>query len=510
MLLSGKSLHKRITINAAANFFRYLVYIAVTFALTPFIIQHLGNSQYGLWVVLLSLAGYSGLLEMGIQTAIVKLVAQYNGVGNIEKINGIVVTALLFFFSVGIFAAVMCGLILPHFIHLFLKDASEIVLAKKLLVLLGLNLSFLFIGYVFGGIIYGLQKYHLKGFIDVAVQIINAALIYLLFTKGYGLLALASAKIIVDLLTVIFTWILCVIIFPKLSFKLNHASISSFKELFTIGGKIFSSTTLARIASNVEPFIITFYLTTAWTAIFSVPKRLIDYLREIVWALSTGFMPTFSELYGTNNKEMIRSIYVRYTRYILIIMLPIIVTAFVYGVPFLGLWVGQEYANKGKYALLFLTAGFFVECSQPLMGRLLVAVDKITIFVKISAYSSVLYLVLCAVLVYLHGIAGAGLSVLIVALISQTYYLITACKYLEMPIKAYLRQCYLLPFTISMVYGALIHAIATKFVVTSYVSILLQVALSYSLYALLTVNFSLNIEEKDFLKRKIMAVLHPN
>src|SRR6185369_17012696 len=194
-------------------------------------------------------------------------------------------------------------------------------------------------------------------------------------------------------------------------------------------------------------------LTTAWTAIFSVPKRLIDYLREIVWSLSTGFMPTFSELYGTNNLEMIRSIYVRYTRYILIIMLPIIVTAFVYGIPFLGLWVGQEYANKGQYALLFLTAGFFAECSQPLMGRLLVAVDKINFFVKISAYSSVLYLLLCAVLVNLYGIAGAGLSALIVAVFSQVCYLITACKYLKMPIRVYLRQCYIVPFAISTVYG---------------------------------------------------------
>ena len=82
-----ESIHRRLSVNAIANLVRYGVYLGVSFLLTPFLVKKLGAQNYGLWVLVLSMLGYGGLLELGIQTAVVKLVAQLRAPGKERELH---------------------------------------------------------------------------------------------------------------------------------------------------------------------------------------------------------------------------------------------------------------------------------------------------------------------------------------------------------------------------------------------------------------------------------------
>src|ERR1700730_16315922 len=63
--------------NVLSNWATYLLSGAVSFFLSPFIVRHLGNSAYGVWVLLVSLTGYLGFLDLGIRGAVTRYVAKF-------------------------------------------------------------------------------------------------------------------------------------------------------------------------------------------------------------------------------------------------------------------------------------------------------------------------------------------------------------------------------------------------------------------------------------------------
>jgi O-antigen/teichoic acid export membrane protein len=386
--------------------------------------------------------------------------------------------------------------VLPFFIDLVVKDPIDHETVRQLLIILGINILFIFPNYVFSGMVYGFQVYHLKNLIDVALVIINAALVYFLLLRGYGIFALAIIKTFGDLIGLVASYLLSRKVFPGLRVSVTSIGSHRYKEIFSLGGKIFSSSTMVRIAANGEPMIISYALSNAWTAVFSIPKRLIDYVKEISWALTTGFMPMFSELQGKNDTAAIRSIYFQYTRYVVMVVAPILTAVFAYGTPFISLWIGNDFALKGKLLVPLLSTAFFVECLQPLVWRMFIGVDKVNFLVKISSLSSFAYIVLAFSLVWKFGVNGVALGGLIVSCICQTIFFIFTARYLGTTVTHYIRECHLMPIVASMTVLGLMLWLRLYWPPVTYGILLPQVAGSMTVYALLSLLFSLKNNER--------------
>lgn len=500
-------MHKKLSINALSNLARYVVHICILFLLTPFVINKLGSANYGLWVVVLSLVGYSGLLEMGVQTSVVKLVAQYSGAGDTRRLNQIVAAALTFFVTVGIIAALATWFVVPLFLERMVSDPSDRETVRILLVVLGFNLIMIFPNYVFSGVVFGMQAFHRKNLVDVGCALVNAFITYVLLNKGYGLIAIITAKVITDLLTVINTLVLCMRTCPHLRPDFRHLSKDSFRELFVMGGKVFSSATMSRLANNAEPLIISGFLGTTWTAIYSIPKRLMDYVKEISWTLTSGFMPMFSELQAKNELDKIRTVYFQYTRYIQIFLSPVLVAIIVHGTPFIRLWVGEDFAQKGQYLIYLLAASFFVEGLQPLAWRMLIGVGKVNFLVKVSTIGSLTYVIAGMILVSFMGINGIALSALTIACVNQILYFTTTSNYLEVSVARQLKECQLWPTLVAALFMMELLLFSFLRPPVSYLDIAAQILIGLPLYALITYFLVLQRVERRFLTSKFRELL---
>ncbi len=505
--MSNKALHKRLTVNSFSNMFRYLVYMCVTFFLTPFIIRNIGDSHYGLWLVVISVIGYAGLLEMGIQSAVIKLVAEFKASGDDEKVNRTVVTSSVFFLMVGACVTAFSWLVLPHFLDYFVKDPAWIKLGSELVMVLSIDMLIVFQGYVFTGMIYGLQLYFVKNIIDIASSALYAALVYLFLTGGGGIFALAVIKTCLDALALVVFYILCRKSHEGFRFSLKYAGLATFRSIMALGGKIFTSATMARIANNADPLIITYFLSTFWASIFSIPKRLLDYMREITWTITTGFMPAFSDLHGRNDVEGIRSIYINYTRYILIATLPMLVMVFVYGETFIGLWISPEYAEKGRTVLYLLGAAFAVEAIQPLLWKLFIGTGDLNSLVKTFSITALAYIVLSSLFASRYGIGGLAASALVVSIINQIFYLRHSCRYLGVTVPVFLKECHLMPFAAAGAFGGAAWYLGVLFPVDSYLGIMAQAACAAPVYVLTAYFFTLKRHEKIFLQAKARGLL---
>jgi O-antigen/teichoic acid export membrane protein len=475
-------MHRRLTLNSVSNLGRYFVSLAVTFFLTPFIVRTLGDSVYGFWALLLSFVGYASILEMGVQPAVVKLVGQYRAVGQREKLEELITAACLFFVTGGLLAAVAFLLVLPEYVARFVPDLQGARHGELIFSAIALDVLLMFLNYVFAGILYGSQKYHAKNLIDIAGWLANAALL-LAFLARHGLLALAVSKAATDAVALVATIIACRQAFP--GFRRRPVARRSFRELMSFGGRIFVSATAGRLASNAQPIIITTWLSAAATAFYAIPFRLVDYARQISWALTSGFMPMFSELHSRRERAMLRAIYLNYSRYLLIVTLPAFIVILVYGEAFIGLWIGPDYAERGRLALYFLAASGLLECLQPLLWRMFIGVGRLNLLVVVSAAGSGLVVISSILLVKPLGIAGVALSVLVGSAFSQLSFAAHSCSYLGMNLTSLFWQLHARPLAAGLAAGGAARLLASELGTGSYGVIGLGATCALLAYAVL-------------------------
>src|SRR6267143_3724325 len=105
--------------NVLSNWINYFLSGVISFFLSPFIVRHLGNSAYGVWVLLVSLTGYLGFLDLGIRGAVTRYVAKFHSENAHEQASFMVSSACGLFIAAGSLAIVASVLFsvfaVPHF-----------------------------------------------------------------------------------------------------------------------------------------------------------------------------------------------------------------------------------------------------------------------------------------------------------------------------------------------------------------------------------------------------------
>ena len=97
--------------NVLTSYTSYFIGIAMSLVLTRALLRHLGAGTYGLWVVLLALTGYLGLLDVGVGTAAVQRVARLQATGDKEGLADLIRTCWIFFAVSAVLAvAITAGL----------------------------------------------------------------------------------------------------------------------------------------------------------------------------------------------------------------------------------------------------------------------------------------------------------------------------------------------------------------------------------------------------------------
>src|SRR6202140_4696068 len=67
---------RRIAQNILSNWLALVTTTVVGFFLSPFVVHHLGNLTYGVWVIIMSLVAYMNLLDLGLRGAVTRFVSK--------------------------------------------------------------------------------------------------------------------------------------------------------------------------------------------------------------------------------------------------------------------------------------------------------------------------------------------------------------------------------------------------------------------------------------------------
>ncbi|MGA2984377.1 MAG: hypothetical protein ABSG32_11195 [Terriglobia bacterium] len=80
--------------NVVASWASLFTHLAVGVLLSPYILHRLGDEAFGVWVLVFSLTGYYGLLDIGIRQSVIRYVAKFAATQDDEQLSRFTNTCL--------------------------------------------------------------------------------------------------------------------------------------------------------------------------------------------------------------------------------------------------------------------------------------------------------------------------------------------------------------------------------------------------------------------------------
>lgn len=245
----------RVLRNVGSNGLALAINVLVGVFLSPFILHRLGDTAFGIWVLIFSIAGYYGLFDLGIRSSIVRYVSRARANNDWEDASCVISTSLFSYSCIGIFA-----LLVTATLSLFMGKFHSIsppfqATARWLLIMVGSAVSLGFPLGVFGGVLEALQRFELQSSINIASTLIRALLIVLALTHGYGLLTIAFITVMLPILSSVLR---ALITFRLIPVRLGPAYVrrSTFRQIANYSGFSFIAIVSGRLRFKSDEIII--------------------------------------------------------------------------------------------------------------------------------------------------------------------------------------------------------------------------------------------------------------
>src|ERR1700751_1047822 len=113
--------------NVGSSWVSLGVSILVGVFLSPFILHHLGDTAFGVWVLIFSVTGYYGLFDLGIRSSVVRYVSKFTATKEDEELDKIVNTSLFSYSCIGLASMVVTLILCVYVDHVFAKIPAAMI-----------------------------------------------------------------------------------------------------------------------------------------------------------------------------------------------------------------------------------------------------------------------------------------------------------------------------------------------------------------------------------------------
>src|SRR5262250_652477 len=123
--------------NVGSSWFSLGVTILVGVFLSPFILHRLGDTAFGIWVLIFSVTGYYGLFDLGIRSSVIRYVSTYTATNDLEGLAKLINTSLATYTAIGAVAMVVTVACSVFVGHLFRIPPDFLTAARWLFLMVG-------------------------------------------------------------------------------------------------------------------------------------------------------------------------------------------------------------------------------------------------------------------------------------------------------------------------------------------------------------------------------------
>ena len=346
---------KTIARNTFWNWVGVLVQMGAGFVVLPFLVNQLGDSAYGVWLLIGSLTGYFYLLDLGMRGSVGRHVAFYNAKNDENNVNVMFNTALVYLV---IASAIAVGAVLVFHRYLlgFLGDIppDQTAPARVAFLIVGASFAMTLPLNLTDAMLWGLQRFDLINKIDVLAVVLRTILTFYFVRRGYGLIFLAVLSLGTYVGMAIVKGIAIYRVYPAIRLGRRYVTHAGAKHLFSYGIWSFCMSISRLLTSQCSTLIVGIRLGVSIVTPYSIASRLLSYGVAIVSSSAGVLTPVATAHYASGEMEQVRRLYLNGTKFLTAFSLFFVCNFLLLGRPLIRIWMGP--AHEYTATLLYILA----------------------------------------------------------------------------------------------------------------------------------------------------------
>jgi O-antigen/teichoic acid export membrane protein len=491
--------------NVSVNYLVTGTELLIGVFMLPFNVAHLGQSAYGLWVLVASVTVYFSMFDMGYGVAQVKFAAKYRAEGDPTAINEIASTLFCMFSGVGVFTFALAVLISLNLERFFPLTAEQVRTGQIVLLFITAYVALGFPFSVFGGIVNGFQRQYLNGAVAFVTAIVVAAVNVIVLLAGYGLPELVAATTGVRILSYLAYALNAYRVFPGLRIRPKYFKRERLREITGFSIFILIIDLANKLNYSTDAIVIGAFLGTSAVAIWAVAQRLIEIVQRLTDQLNSVLFPVVVDSSTVQRTDRLQKILVQGTRLSLGMVVPLATVLGLTARPLVMVWVGPQFSESVNviYILSIVVALRVGNATSAviLKGS---GLHKFLAFSNISM--AVGNLVLSVLLVQFYGLIGVAIGTLIPMVVIAMFIVFpAACLSLELSVFTVVRKSIWPATWPAIVMGGFVLLTRDR-VEASWSLLILQALVASAIYASLFLLFAINRNERDWYFNKVKEI----
>jgi O-antigen/teichoic acid export membrane protein len=457
---------------------------AVGFLLTPYVLHHLGDEAYGLWILTVTCVGYYGLLDIGVRSSILRYVSRHQALGNRDKVNEVVATAFYYYLAACLVIIAATFLSVGPVSHFFAIRADLLPAFEGLYILAGTVQGVTLPLVVFAGSLEAAGRFDQMYMTTVLGLAVRVVAIIAVIHAGGGLFSVGAATLLSQL------FVYCVQV--PLSFRANRgislhprwARKTVFRDMLRYGSISVSVGIGERMRGYIYPLLIAKFLSPIAVTLFALPVKLMQFPTDGIGTMTEIINPLSSRLEAQNDFSKLRQLILNSSQTAFLLLIPLAAFLITFGRDLLSFWVGSQY--RSAYGLLvLLTLGLGAAATQCCIQSMLFGIERHKALIWYRLGEGLSVLILGSIALKFGGLeafaAVIASTLLVTSLILVPRHL---CAILSLSLRHYLTEGILKPAVLALPVIGAFAIIHRMFQVTGWRDLLLAGFAGACVYAL--------------------------
>lgn len=377
--------------------------------LTPFMLNHLGKEQYGIWQLVNNIAMYFSMSSLGLSSAFYLEFSKHkNDQYMVQKLVNTIFFGYLF---VSIVSFIIFIFILIQFDSLFIIS-KELIWESKCTFLIS-YLAFLVV-FIFGFLdymIYINHKITTRNITDIFKICLNGLGSILLIYLGYNIVAVAMLSLIANSGQMIFYYFVSKK-YQTFNIRYSDFDFSYLKSLYKNGVYFFVYTVSTLVIMNTDNILISHLMGTAFVSIYAIIFRFVTISERFIFVITSVKGSKVSQFVSQQNYEAVYDMYKKVWLVTLGLSIGVAIFLSVFGMYILEIWLGKS--ADYDIVLIYIFSIFIVihslsSCTAWFMGNL----NVIKVHSMVCVFEILANLGLSVLLFQYYGLRGIALGTVI-------------------------------------------------------------------------------------------------
>lgn len=408
---------------------------------TPWMIRSLGQDNYGLYTLSVSLIGIL-VMDFGLGAAVTRFLSLYNAENDEEAVNNLLGIIYKLFILLDIIIAIVLTVAYFQIGAIYRELTPQEI--NKLKVIFIISSAYSVITFPFGtlnGILTSYEKFVQLKTCELFYKIINMSFIIAALSLGYGLYTLVFFNAVTGIINVLVK-VYFVKKTTKIKVNFRYKGGKTKAEIFRFSLWSTVINIAQRFIYNIIPSILGIYCGAISISVFGASATIEGIVFTFAASINGLFLPRVSRIMGKEHREEnLLELMVKVGRIQLFLIGLIYIGFLAVGRDFIALWLGDGF-QKAYVCILLLILPSILELPQHIAGLTVIAAGMVKLQSGVYVLMAVINVLLSVFLTRKFQEVGAAVSVCCAYLFRTAAMNVIYHRKLQINVFRFFRECF--------------------------------------------------------------------